>query len=90
MLETLLAFTTALPVVAAVGTVATIEVAVQLEIVVAVFPLKAIVPVPCVEPKFVPATVTDAPTAPVVGDRLVMVGAGTTVNEEPLLFTPLA
>jgi hypothetical protein len=34
--------------------------------------------------------VTDAPTAAVVGERLVMLGAATTVNDTPLLFTPLA
>jgi hypothetical protein len=45
---------------------------------------------PCVDPKFVPVIVTDAPTAPDVGDRLVMLGADTTVNDDPLLFTPLA
>jgi hypothetical protein len=31
--------------------------------------------VPCGDPKFVPVIVTDAPTAPDVGDRLVMLGA---------------
>ena len=81
--------TTTLPVVAPVGTVATIEVALQLPIVVAVVPLNATVFVPCVEPKFVPVIVTDAPTAPDVGDRLVMLGADTTVNDDPLLATPL-
>jgi hypothetical protein len=34
--------------------------------------------------------VTEAPTAPDVGERLVMLGAGTTVKLTPLLFTPLA
>jgi hypothetical protein len=34
--------------------------------------------------------VTDAPTAPVVGDRFVMLGAATIVKVTPLLFTPLA
>jgi hypothetical protein len=90
LLFTPLAFTTTLPVVAPVGAVATIDVAVQLPIVVAVVPLNATVPVPCVVPKFVPVIVTDAPTAPVVGDKLVMLGAGTTVNDTPLLFTPPA
>ncbi len=33
---------------------------------------------------------TAAPTAPVVIDRLLMLGAGTTVKLTPLLFTPLA
>jgi hypothetical protein len=90
LLFTPLAFTTTFPVVAPVGTVATIDVAVQLPIEVAVVPLNATVLVPCVVPKFVPVIVTDAPTAPVVGDKLVMFGAATTVNEEPLLSTPLA
>src|SRR5271170_926431 len=90
LLATLLTVTTTLPVVAPVGTVATIEVAPQLPIVVAVVPLNFTVLVPCVEPKFVPVIVTDAPTAPVVGDKLVMLGVGSTVNADPLLFTPLA
>jgi len=42
-----------------------------------------------VEPKLVPVIVTDAPTAPEVGDRLVMFGAGRTVKLIPLLSTPL-
>ena len=90
LLFTPLALTITFPVVAPVGTVATIEVALQLPIVVAVVPLKLTEPVPWVEPKFVPVIVTDAPTAPDVGDTLVMLGAATTVNETPLLFTPLA
>ena len=44
--------------------------------------------VPCVAPKFNPVIVTDAPTAPEVGDRLLMLG--NTVKDTPLLFTPLA
>jgi hypothetical protein len=64
LLFTPLAFTTTLPVVAPVGTVATIEVALQLPIVVAARPVELTVLVPCVEPKFVPVIVTDAPTAP--------------------------
>src|SRR5271155_2797125 len=90
LLATLLTVTTTLPVVAPVGTVATIEVALQLPIVVAVVPLNCTVLEPCVDPKFVPVMVTDEPTAPDVVDRLVMLGADTTVNEDPLLFTPLA
>ena len=70
-----LTVTTTLPVVAPVGTVATIEAALQLPIVVAVVPLNFTVLVPCVDPKLVPVIVTDAPTAPVVGDKLVMLGA---------------
>jgi hypothetical protein len=90
LLATPLTVTTTLPVVAPVGTVATIEVAPQLVNVVAVVPLNFTVLVPCVEPKFVPVMVTDAPTAPTVGDRLVMLGVGSTVNAAPLLSTPLA
>ena len=84
-----LANTTTLPVVAPPGTVTVMLVALQLETV-AVVPLKLTVPDPCVEPKFVPVMVTAAPTAPVVIDRLVMLGAETTVKLDPLLFTPLA
>ena len=89
LLFTPLAFTTTLPVVAPVGTVATIEVALQLPIVVAVVPLNFTVLVPCVEPKFVPVIVTDAPTAPEVGDKLVMLGRHHG-ERHPLLSTPLA
>jgi hypothetical protein len=39
-------------------------------------------------PKLVPLIVTDAPIAPEAGDKLVIAGA--TVNETPLLSTPLA
>ena len=90
LLFTPLAFTTTLPVVAPVGTVATIDVALQLVIVVAVVVLNFTVLVPWVEPKFAPVIVTDAPIAPVGGERLVMLGAVTTVNDTLLLFTPLA
>ena len=41
---------------------------------VAAVPLNFSVLVPCVDPKFVPAMVTDVPTAPDVGDRLVILG----------------
>jgi hypothetical protein len=66
--------TTTLPVVAPVGTVATMLVALQLAAV-AVVPLNLTVLVPCVDPKFDPEIVTEAPTAPALGDRLEMVGA---------------
>ena len=82
LLATLLTVTTTLPVVAPEGTVATIEVAPQLVIVVAVVPLNFTVLEPCVEPKFVPVIVTDAPTAPVVGDRLVILGAAKAAPEK--------
>jgi hypothetical protein len=53
-------------------------------------PLKVTVLVPWVEPKFEPLTVTDVPVAPEVGEMLVMLGGGVTVNVTPLLFTPPA
>jgi len=64
--------TTTFPVVAPLGTTALIEVGVQLEMVVAGVPLN--VTVLGVEPKFAPVIVTDVPTFPEVGDRLVMLG----------------
>ena len=76
--------TTTLPVVAPVGTVTFIEVAPQLVIVVAVVVLNCTVFVPCVEPKFVPVIVTDAPTAPEVGDKLVMLGAANKALDETI------
>jgi len=48
------------------------------------------VPLPWVAPKFVPVIVTGAPLLPLVIERLVMIGAETTVKLDPLLFTPLA
>ena len=75
LLATPLTVTTTFPVVAPVGTVATMDFVPQLVIVVAVVPLNFTVLVPCVDPKLDPVIVTDAPTAPVVGDRLVMLGA---------------
>ena len=75
--------------VALFGTVATICVADQLPIDIALAPLNVTVPLPCVDPKFVPVIVTDAPTGPDVVDRTVMLGAGTTVKADPLLATPL-
>ena len=89
LLFTPLALTTTLPVVAPLGTIATIDVALQLLMVVAVVTLNFTVPLPWVAPKFVPVIVTDAPTAPEVGDKLVMLGAATTVNDDPALATPL-
>jgi hypothetical protein len=52
-------------------------------------PLKVTVLAPCVAPKFVPVMVTLAPTAPLSGVKLVIVGVGKTVNVDPLLATPL-
>src|SRR5213079_1832136 len=80
--------TTTLPVVAPVGTGATMLVALQL-VGVAATPLKLIVLVPCVAPKLAPAIVTDVPTTPDVGFKLVLLGAGAvTVKLTPLLATP--
>jgi len=87
LLATPLSVTTTLPVVAPVGTSATMLVALQLETA-AARPLNVTELVPCVTPKFVPAMVTEAPTAPEVGLRLVMPGVGSTVNVTPLLTTP--
>lgn len=39
-------------------------------------------------PKFDPAMVTEEPTGPEVGLKLVMLGGGVTVNRTPLLATP--
>jgi len=77
--------TTTFPVVAPVGTGTTMLVALQL-VGVAVVPLNFTVLLPCVGPNVVPAIVTVAPTAPVVGDRLLILGI--TVKVTPLLATP--
>jgi hypothetical protein len=80
--------TTTFPVVAPAGTGATMLVALQL-LAAAVVPLNLIVLVPCVAPKFAPVIVTEAPTNPDVGFKLVMLGAGTvTVKPTLLLATP--
>jgi len=55
---------------------------------VAAVPLKVTVLVPCEAPKFVPVTVTDVPTGPEFGLRLVMLGGVAMVNTTPLLETP--
>jgi hypothetical protein len=89
LLFTPLANTTTFPVVAPVGTVTAMLVALQLVTLPAV-PLKLTVLDPCVAPKFVPVIVTAAPVAPEVVERLVILGADTTVKLTPLLFTPLA
>src|SRR6266550_6479658 len=51
-------------------------------------PLNVTALVPCVAPKFVPVSVIDAVTAPLVGASDVSVAVGTTVNVRPLLATP--
>ena len=79
--------TTTLPVVAPAGTGTTMLVADQV-VGVAVVPLNVTVLVPLVAPKFVPVIVTDVATGPLVGDRVVMVGAAPTVKPTPLLALP--
>jgi len=88
LLGTELSVTTTLPVVAPVGTGARICVALQLAGL-AVVPLKVNVLVPCVAPKVVPVIVTVSPIGPLAGDRLEMLGVGSTVNALPLLATPV-
>jgi len=66
--------TTTGPVVAPAGTGVTTVVDPQLVGVDAI-PLNVTVLVPCVAPKFDPVMVTDVPTGPDVGERLVIVGA---------------
>src|SRR5260370_28068885 len=76
------------PAVAPAGTGAVILVALQ-AVGVAAVPLNLTVLVPCVVPKFAPAIVTELPTNPDVGFRLVMlVAAPVTVELTPLLATP--
>src|SRR5207245_11451005 len=80
--------TTTLPVAAPVGTGAVMLDAVQL-VGVAAVPLNLTVLVPWVEPKFVPVIVTEVPTEPEAGCKLVMIG-GTTMSlkVKPSLVTP--
>lgn len=80
--------TTTLPVVAPDGTETTMAVELQL-VGVAAVPLNVTVLVPCVEPKFVPAMVTEVPTGPAVGESDVIPGATSTVNNTALLAVPL-
>src|SRR5689334_5225710 len=75
------------PVVAPVGTGTTILIALQF-VGVAAVPLKVTVLVPCIKPKFIPVIVTDVPTGPDVGFRLVIDGGIVTVNVTPLLAVP--
>jgi hypothetical protein len=81
--------TTTFPVVAPAGTGATMLVADQV-VGAAVVPLNVTVLVPLVAPKFAPVIVTDAPTAPLAGDSVVIVGAEVTVNCMLLLAIPPA
>jgi hypothetical protein len=74
LLDTPPTVTTTGPVVAPAGTGTMMLVGLQFEIVVAGVPLNVTVLDPTDEPKFVPVMVTDVPTAPDVGPKLVMVG----------------
>jgi len=89
LLEAPLTLTTTFPVVAPDGTGTTMLVALQL-VGVPAAPLNVTVLEPCVDPKFVPVIVTGVPTAPEVGDKLVILGVRRTVKFTPLLATPLA
>src|SRR2546426_8772843 len=83
--------TTTLPVAAPVGTGAVMLDAVQL-VGVAAVPLNLTVLVPWVEPKFVPVIVTEVPTEPEAGFKLVMLGGsatGFTVKLIPATLPPV-
>lgn len=85
-----LTVTTTLPLVAPEGTVATIDVGLQ-PVAVAAMPLNVTVLAPCVALKFDPVIVTDVPTGPEPGDKLVTLGpVPGTVKLAPLLTVPLA
>src|SRR5450432_1708572 len=77
--------TTVLPVVVPSGTASVMFVALQLVRVVTSVPLNVTALDPWVVPKFVPVMVIQVPIGPEFGDRLVMVGVGSTVKFRPLL-----
>ena len=87
LLATCPTFTTTFPDVAPFGTGTTMLVILQL-VGVPAAPLNVTVLVPCVAPKLFPVIATDVPTAPEVGDKLVMFGVGKTVKLTALLATP--
>jgi hypothetical protein len=88
LLATPPAATTTLPVVARAGTKTVMLVALHAMGIPAV-PLNVTELVPCAEPKFAPAIVTDVPIKPEVGFKLMTLGAGTiTVKLAPMLATP--
>ena len=87
LLTWVLMVTTTFPVVAPGGTGVTILVSLQLEGA-ATAPLKATLLVPWDAPKLVPVIVTNVPTAPEFGDRLVMLGGGITTKVAALLVWP--
>src|SRR5450759_3428848 len=79
--------TITLPVVAPAGTGTPMPVALQ-PVGVAAVPLKVTVLAPWLAPKFAPAIVTDPPTTPAAGVRLVMLGGTVSVKVDPLLTAP--
>ena len=80
--------TITVPVVAPDGTGATMLVALH-DVGVVETPLNVTVLVFWVAPKFAPVIVTDVPTGPEVGVRVLIIGVGsTTVKLTPLLATP--
>src|SRR5437764_6070749 len=83
------AVTATFPVVAPAGSVAVMLVLLH-PLTLAVVPLKVTEPLPGVAPKFDPAMVTDEPTTPELGVRLLMLGAAVTVKLTPALLTPPA
>lgn len=83
------AVTTTLPVRAPSGTVALMLVLLHTGEQWQSMPSKLTVPMlSCAAPKFVPEIVTAVPATPTAGDTVVIAGAGTTVNVEPLLGWP--
>ena len=71
------------------GTVTTMLVALQLAMLLAKTPLKVRKLLPWVAPKLAPVMVTEVPTVPELGLRLVIVGGSVTVKATPLLARPL-
>jgi len=78
--------TTTLPLAAPGGTVTVIAGSLH-EVDVAGVPLNVTVLVPCVDPKFEPVILTEVPSGPEVGLKLLILGV--TVKTTPLLATPL-
>jgi hypothetical protein len=76
-----------LPVVAPLGTGTVILVPLH-PVGVPAVPLNVTMLVPCVAPKFIPAIITEVPTAPDIWLTLVMLGGAVTVKFTPLLATP--
>jgi len=88
LLATVETVTTTFPVVAPVGTGTVILLAPH-AVGAAVVPLKVTVLDPCGEPNPVPAIVTEVPTMPLLGERLVIAGPGCTVKLTPFVDVPL-